>query len=79
MNISKMNIENIIQKPIIFLNCDNDLISLFAFNNISIIKDVWVLQRKDLIKMGFNSAQINQIIIKLQLIGLDLNKKKYAI
>ena len=41
------------------------------------IEDVWVLKRIDLKNMGFSNDEINDIIISLQLIGLDLNKKKY--
>lgn len=44
---------------------------------IFLIKDLWVLKRKELKKLGFNDHEINEIIIKLELIGLDLNKKIY--
>ena len=46
-------------------------------NNILIINDLWQLKRTDLKKMGFTNDDINSIIIQLQLLGLDLNKKKY--
>ncbi|MBQ4634003.1 MAG: hypothetical protein IJB71_01495 [Bacilli bacterium] len=41
---------------------------------IFLIKDLWILKRKELKKLGFND---HEIIIKLELIGLDLNKKIY--
>ena len=46
-------------------------------NDINSVKDLWVLKRTELKKKGFTDNEINQIIIKLQLNGLDLNKKEY--
>jgi 5-bromo-4-chloroindolyl phosphate hydrolysis protein len=46
-------------------------------NNINVIKDIWILKRSDLKKIGLTDTEINQIIVKLQLNGLDLNKKEY--
>lgn len=46
-------------------------------NKILIVEDLWKLNRETLKKLGFNNYEINDIIIKLQLRGLDLNKKKY--
>lgn len=34
--------------------------------------------KKDLKKMNFEDREIQQIIIKLQLVGIDLNKKIYS-
>lgn len=46
-------------------------------NDINTVKDLWVLKRTDLKKKGLTDTEINQIIIKFQLNGLDLNKKEY--
>lgn len=46
-------------------------------NNIITINDIWILNRKELKSIGLNDSEINKIIISLQLIGLDLNKKIY--
>lgn len=46
-------------------------------NNIIHIEELWSLKRSELKNMGFSNDEINTIIISLQLIGLDLNKKKY--
>ena len=46
-------------------------------NNIRSIEDVWILKRTDLKQMGFSNEEINLIIIELELLGLDLNKKIY--
>jgi len=42
------------------------------------VEDLWKLNRENLKKIGFDNYEINDIIIKLQLKGLDLNKKKYT-
>ena len=49
------------------------------YSNLEINKsnDLWCLNRKKLKEYGVVDADIKQIIIKLQLIGLDLNKKVY--
>ena len=46
-------------------------------NEINSVKDLWVLKRTELKKLSFTDSEINQIIIKLQLNGLDLNIKEY--
>lgn len=46
-------------------------------NNIITINDIWILNRKELKSIGLSDSEINKIIISLQLIGLDLNKKIY--
>ena len=56
---------------------DRDLILKLNENNIKYIEEVWVLKRSELKSRGFTNEEIKNIIISLQLIGLDLNKKKY--
>lgn len=46
-------------------------------NGVNTVKDLWILKRGDLKKLSLTDSEINQIIIKLQLNGLDLNKKEY--
>lgn len=46
--------------------------------NIIYVKDLWLLKREDLKALKFNVSEINEIIIKMQLHGLDLNKKIYS-
>lgn len=46
-------------------------------NNLTTINDIWILNRKELKSIGLSDSEINKIIISLQLIGLDLNKKIY--
>ena len=55
----------------------NDILNKMNKNNIRSIEDVWILKRTDLKQMGFSNEEINLIIIELELLGLDLNKKIY--
>ncbi len=71
--MSKVNVEDKINK----LGIDSSIVKVFNSNNIITINDLWKLKRKDLKDMNFTSEQINHIIIKMQLNGIDLNKKKY--
>ncbi len=67
-----------IEKSISVLNLDKETANLLKQNNISKIEDLWVLNRKKLKEMGISDTEIKQIVIKLQLLGLDLNKKMYS-
>lgn len=59
------------------LNISSNIINKLKKFNINYIKEIWKLTRKDLKNIGFNDQEIKQIIISLQLEGLDLNKKIY--
>lgn len=59
------------------LKLTNDILNKMNKNNIRSIEDVWILKRTDLKQMGFSNEEINLIIIELELLGLDLNKKFY--
>lgn len=59
------------------LKFTNDILNKMNKNNIRSIEDVWILKRTDLKQMGFSNEEINLIIIELELLGLDLNKKIY--
>ena len=47
-------------------------------NNINIVNDLWILNRNNL-KNILSDKEISDVIIKLQLNGLDLNKKVYKV
>ncbi len=47
-------------------------------NNINIVNDLWILNRNNL-KNILSDKEITDVIIKLQLNGLDLNKKVYKV
>lgn len=59
------------------LKLTNDILNKMNKNNIRSIEEVWILKRTDLKQMGFSNEEINLIIIELELLGLDLNKKIY--
>lgn len=58
-----------------YLEVESSIINLLNKNSIYLIGDLWKLNRNELKQIGLTDQQINQIIIRLQLIGLDLNKK----
>lgn len=68
---------NNIEKNIEILDLDKNINCILKGNDIKRIEDLWVLNRKKLKEIGINDADIKQIVIKLQLLGLDLNKKTY--
>ena len=70
---NKKYIENNIED----MELSKKVIDKLKTNGIKTVKDLWILKRKDLKKYTLTDSEINQIIIKLQLNGLDLNKKEY--
>lgn len=69
----------IISENIDILELDEVIINKLHKNNIYKIEEIWLLKRKDLKKMNLTDKEINYISIKLQLKGIDLNKKIYNI
>ncbi len=59
------------------LNLTPELTKKLISLDIQIINDLWLLKRKELKEKGLSDQEIKSIIIALQLIGLDLNKKVY--
>ena len=66
-----------LEKAIEELALDSKVLKILKDNNINTVEDIWVLKRKDLKDFGIKDSDITQITIKLQLYGLDLNKKIY--
>lgn len=66
-----------VDESIKILDLDKNLLEILEQNNISKVGEVWRLKRKDLKELGFKDSDINQVIIKLQLLGLDLNSRIY--
>lgn len=67
-----------VESNIDILDLDKEVIKLLNDNDIKTIGDIWVQNRKSLKTLGLKDSDIKQIIIKLQLLGLDLNKKIYS-
>ena len=59
------------------LELSSDICQMLRDQGMQTVGDVWKLNRKKLKAMGFKDSDIKIIIIKLQLLGLDLNKKIY--
>lgn len=57
------------------LNFQKSIIDKLKLNNITSFEKLWEMSRKDLKSIGFTYEEINNIAIKLQLNGLDLNKR----
>ena len=66
--MNKMNLDN--------LNLDKNILDKLEVNKINSIEELWELDRRKLKELNFNNEEINSIAIKLQLEGLDLNKRK---
>ena len=66
-----------IEKNINILDLDKAIVEVFRKNDIVTIEQLWVLNRKKLKELGLKDNEIKQITIKLQLLGLDLNKRVY--
>lgn len=60
-----------------FLNIKSDIVAILKANDINTIEDLWQLKRKELKKLELSDSDINNIIIKLQLYGIDINRKIY--
>ena len=67
-----------LEKDISVLELNSSIEKFLRANEINYIKDIWVLKRKDLKNLGLKDSDINTIVVKLQLFGLDLNKKVYS-
>ena len=67
-----------VESDIDILELDSNVNKLLRDNSLSTVGDVWTQTRKTLKNIGLKDSDIKQIIIKLQLLGLDLNKKIYS-
>lgn len=59
------------------LDISEKTLNILLNNGISNIKDLWKTNRRELKKINLTDTEINNIIIKMQLLGIDLNKKIY--
>lgn len=66
-----------LKRDIEVLELENKIITNLKNNNILTIYDLWVLKRNDLKNIELSDSEINQVLIKLQLLGIGLNKKTY--
>lgn len=66
-----------VDKDISILGLDDNIACLLTKNEIRTVNDLWLKTKKDLKNYGLKDKDIKYVSIKLQLIGLDLNKKMY--
>lgn len=66
-----------IDKDISILGLDDNIVCLLTKNEIRTVNELWLKTKKDLKNYGLKDKDIKYVSIKLQLIGLDLNKKMY--
>lgn len=66
-----------IDKDISILGLDDNIACLLTKNEIRTVNELWLKTKKDLKNYGLKDKDIKYVSIKLQLIGLDLNKKMY--
>lgn len=67
-----------LENDIKILELEKDIKKILNDNNVKTVGDLWILTRKKLKEFGLKDADIKLITIKLQLLGLDLNKKVYS-
>ena len=72
-----MKKKKILEKGIEELSLDTKALKLLKENNSITVEDLWSKKRKDLKELSLSDSEITNIAIKLQLYGLDLNKKIY--
>ena len=70
--------DKILNSDISILGLDNSLLDKLRINELNMVNEVWSLDRKELKSLKLSDSEINQIIIKLQLNGVDLNKRVYT-
>lgn len=72
-----MKKKKVLEKDICELQLTAKVFDVLKENSINTVEDLWILKRQDLKNLKLSDSDINQITIKLQLVGLDLNKKIY--
>ena len=66
---------NFLEKDITCLNLNQNISSILEQNNVLKINDLWNYNKKNLKNIGMTNSDIKEIVIKLELLGLELNKK----
>ena len=68
---------SVLEKKISILGLDESIEKKLNELDINMVNDLWECKLVFLKNNNFNNSEINQIRIKLQLKGIDLNKKVY--
>lgn len=67
-----------LENDLSILDLESDILEILSNNSIKTVGELWVYNRKKLKELGLKDTDIKLITIKLQLLGLDLNKKVYS-
>ena len=65
----------VLEKDVEVITRNKDVLTKLRENNINEVKDLCEKTRKDLEEMGIPNIYIKEIIISLQINGVDLKKK----
>lgn len=71
-----MKVEDL-KRSISDLNLDKIIIDKLINNSILTLEQLWNIKKDELKRLNFKDNEINQIVIRLQLKGIDLNHRKY--
>ena len=69
--------KKVIDENIEVLNLDFKLLKVLKNNDINIVSNLWEMSREDLKTINLSQEDIREIRVKLQLHGLDINRKIY--
>lgn len=72
------NDEKVLKTNIKEMHFEKNLEERLLLNHIETLENLWNIKRKELKEKQFRDSEINQIQIKLQLNGIDFNKKVYT-
>lgn len=66
--------KEILKQDVDVLKLENKTVNVLNKNNINTVLNLCNYSRMELLELGLKNEQINSIIVKLQLKGLDLKK-----
>ena len=69
--------KHVFDKSIEMLNLDSKLLKILKNNDINIVSKLWEKSKEDLKAIDLSQEDIREIRVKLQLYGLDINRKIY--
>lgn len=72
-----MSNKKVLDKNVEILELNSRLLKCLKDNNINKVIDLWEKTRNDLKEINLSQEDMREVSVKLQLHGLDLNKKVY--
>lgn len=71
-----MKVEDL-KRSVSDLKLDKVITDKLINNSILTLEQLWNIKKDELKRLNFKDNEINQIVIRLQLKGIDLNHRKY--